>query len=76
MTRFGLLLTTIAACAYAEPTVDDVARFHGTVGQSVTHVMAVSPVAGDHVKVVAPTKDGEFSIYAIAPDQRTTEITF
>ena len=62
MTRFGLLLTGLAACAYAGPPSEDTARFHGSVGNSVTHVMAVSPLAGDVVKVVAPTADGAFSI--------------
>lgn len=61
MTRFGLLLTTLAACGHESTTTDD-ATFHGSVGQAVTHVMAVSPVAGDLVKVVAPTVDGVFSV--------------
>jgi len=60
MTRFGFLLTALSACAYAAPVSD--ATFHGTVGEAVTHVMAVSPVAGDLVKVVAPTEAGSFSV--------------
>ncbi len=60
MTRFGLLLTTLAACGYQ--STPEVATFHGSVGHSITHVMAVSPLAGDLVKVIAPAVDGTFSI--------------
>lgn len=60
MTRFGFLLTALAACGYDAPS--DVAVFHGSVGQATTHVMAVSPVAGDLVKVVAPTTEGTFAV--------------
>lgn len=61
MTRFGFLLTALAACGYDAPP-SDTAVFHGSVDQATTHVMAVSPVAGDLVKVVAPTVDGTFSL--------------
>ena len=62
MTRFGFLLTALAACGTDAATPEDIAVFHGSVGQATTHVMAVSPVAGDLVKVVAPTTDGTFSV--------------
>lgn len=57
MTRFGFLLTALAACGSesADPTF---ATFHGTV-ESSSHVMAV---AGDQLKVVAPVQDGAFSV--------------
>ena len=61
MTRFGFLLTALAACGYDGPA-PDVAVFHGSVGEATTHVMAVSPVAGELVKVVAPTSDGTFAV--------------
>jgi len=61
MTRLPFLLTALAACGY-DAASTDTAVFHGTVGRATTHVMAVSPVAGDLVKVVAPTADGTFSI--------------
>jgi len=62
MKRLGLLLTTLAtACTYSSPD-DGLATFHGSVGNGVTHVMAVSPLAGDLQKVVAPTDNGAFSI--------------
>jgi hypothetical protein len=60
MMRFGLLLTSLAACASG--TVDTTARFHGQVGNSVTHVMAVSPIAGDVERVVAATQEGTFTV--------------
>jgi hypothetical protein len=69
MNRFGLLLTTLAACTYS--TGDDLAHFHGTVGGSVTHVMAVSPVAGELQKVLAPTEGGAFDL-AVEPGRPWT----
>lgn len=63
MTRFGLLFSTwatLAACASETP--DTTARFHGLVGNSVTHVMAVSPIAGSVERVVAATQEGTFSV--------------
>ncbi len=60
MTRLGFVFASLAACTY--PTDDSVARFHGSVGNGVTHVMAVSPIAGDVQKVVAPVEFGGFSI--------------
>jgi hypothetical protein len=60
MKRIGLL-TSLAACAF-NPAEDASARFHGQVGNSVTHVMAVSPVTGDIKKVLEATVDGTFSV--------------
>ncbi len=65
MNRFGFLLTSLAACATSTPD-DMVATFHGQVGSSVTHVMAVSPVDGDLKKVVAATTEGTFSVEVAA----------
>ncbi len=60
MTRFALLFPALVGCAFAaEPNT---ARFHGTVDNAVTHVMAVSPVPGDLQKVLVPTDNGAFDI--------------
>jgi hypothetical protein len=69
MKRIGLLLTTLAACTAT--TDDTAARFHGTVDQAVTHVMAVSAVSGDIQKVLATTEAGGFSI-AVEPGRPWT----
>ncbi len=66
MKRISLLFTILAGCATTETPVEQTARFHGSVGNAVTHVMAVSPVAGDVMKVVSPTANGEFAVEVTA----------
>lgn len=65
MSRLWILsLIFGAACTtpVSPPETPAGARFVGTVDPSVTHVMAVSPVAGDLRKVIVPTDAQAFAL--------------